>query len=83
MAHKRIVLDHDSPLRSLRERLGMTQHEAAALLGTGRSDISNAELRGAGVTVKTLVKILAGYGRRLQLVAIDDSDATEPAEEEK
>lgn len=80
MARQRIILDTDNPLRSLRDALGWTQEEAAAKLGVIRSQVGNAELRGEGVTVRKLREIARGYGRRLQIVAIDEVEEEAPDE---
>lgn len=74
MAAKRIPLDNENPLRSLRVALGLTQEQAADVCGVQRSALGNAELRGEGVTVRALVDYLRRYGRTLRIVAIEGAE---------
>ncbi len=68
------MLDNEAPLRSLREAIGLTQEQASERAGVARSALGNAELRGAGMTVRSLADYAAKLGRRLQLVAVEDDE---------
>ena len=62
------IADIGSTLRLLRKRQGLTQAEAAGLTGVGVRFMSELENGKPTVRLETLIKVLRGYGLRIQLV---------------
>lgn len=62
------IADIGSTLRLMRKRQGLTQAEAAGLTGVGVRFMSELENGKPTVRLETLIKVLRGYGLRIQLV---------------
>jgi transcriptional regulator with XRE-family HTH domain len=58
-------------LRVLRRRAGLTQAQAADLVGVRNTYISQVERGSKGVSVRTLLKLLRVYSADLQALAVE------------
>jgi len=58
-------------LRVLRRRAGLTQAQAADLVGVRNTYISQVERGSKGVSVRTMLKLLRAYSADLQALAAE------------